>query len=156
MTTPTDILTVNGCPLPARLLYDVPHHIWYEPLDDGTVRLGMTAVAVALASARIFAFTPKRVGKALEKGRSAATIESSKWVGPARVAFDGLVVAINEALIARPGLMVTEPYGEGWMLIARPTSPDALAGLTAGADIAPAYLAWMRAENFPGCAPADP
>lgn len=148
------MVTVKGCPLPTGLLYDVPNHMWYEPLPDGLVRLGMTVVAVALANGRIFAFTPKRAGRALEKGRSGATIESSKWVGPARVAFDGVVVAVNDALIDRPSLMVADPYGAGWMMTARPAAADALDGLTPGAAVAAAYADWMRDANFPGCAAA--
>lgn len=150
----TGIVTVKGCPFPVGLLYDVPNHLWYEPLAGGLVRLGMTVVAVALANGRIFAFTPKRVGRALEKGRSGATIESSKWVGPARVAFDGVVVAVNDALIDRPSLMVADPYGAGWMMTARPATDDALAGLTPGAAVAGAYTDWMRDNNFPGCGTA--
>lgn len=145
------LVTVKGCPLPLGLLYDVPNHMWYEPLPGGLVRLGMTVVAVALANGRIFAFTPKRAGRALEKGRSGATIESSKWVGPARVAFDGVVVAVNDALIDRPSLMVADPYGAGWMMTARPAGDDALAALTPGTAVADAYADWMRANNFPGC-----
>ena len=117
---------VLGCSLPLGLFYDVPNHMWCAPETDGLVRMGMTAVAVAvavaLAQGRVFAFTPKRPGWAIEKGKSAATIESSKWVGPARAAFDGEVVTVNDGLIDRPSLMVADPYGAGWMLLARPAA----------------------------------
>lgn len=103
---------------------------------------------------RIFAFTPERVGRPIEAGRSGATIESSKWVGPARIAFDGVVTAVNDDLVARPCLMVGDPYGAGWMLVARPTQAGALAGLTPGTAVAPVYADWMRDANFPGCADA--
>lgn len=142
---------VLGCPLPLGLFYDVPNHMWYAPEADGLVRMGMTAVAVALAQGRVFAFTPKRAGRAIEKGKSAATIESSKWVGPARAAFDGEVVKVNDGLIDRPSLMVADPYGAGWMLLARPAAADALAGLLTGPAAHAAYADWMRDNNFPGC-----
>jgi len=148
-------VTVRGCVFPMRLLYDVEHHMWYAPLEGGLVRLGMTAVAPALADNRIYAFTPKRVGRELEAGRSCATIESSKWVGPARVAFDGVVEAVNEALIENPGWLVEDPYERGWMMIARPTRQDALVGLVTGEALAEAYEAWMDANDFPGCAPGE-
>ena len=86
---------VRGCDFPDHLLYDVPNLIWYEPLPDGTIRVGLTPVATAL-SGQMLGFTPKRAGKEFEKGRSFATIESGKWVGPARAAFDGTVVTFNE------------------------------------------------------------
>lgn len=143
--------TVLGCHIPPGLFYDVPNHMWYAPETDGLVRMGMTSVAVALAQGRVFAFTPKRAGRAIEKGKSAATIESSKWVGPARAAFDGEVVKVNDGLIDRPSLMVADPYGAGWMLLARPAAADALADLPTGPAAHAAYADWMRDNNFPGC-----
>lgn len=146
------VVTIKGCPFPSHLHYDVRHHMWYEPLDGGLIRCGMTAVAPALADRRIFAFTPKRVGRDFEKGHACATIESSKWIGPARIAFDGVVVAVNEPLIDNPQPLVDDMYGTGWMIVARASSAgDALAGLVTGDAIAPAYAAWMNAEDFPGC-----
>lgn len=147
-----DMVVVAGCRFPARLHYDVAHHMWYEPLDGGLVRVGITCVAVALADNRIFAFTPKRVGRDLEKGLSCATIESGKWVGPARIAFDGVVVETNQDLIDRPSQLVHDTYGAGWMLIARPSADVPLADLVTGGAIEAAYAAWMQANDFPGCA----
>lgn len=152
----SDVVVVRGCRFPTHLSYDVEHHMWYLPIGDGLVRLGMTAVGPALASNRIFAFVPKRVGRDIEAGRSCATIESSKWVGPARAAFDGIVTAVNVDLMERPGQMVADPYGAGWMLVARPAREDALAGLVAGRDVGAAYEAWMLANDFPGCEPIAP
>lgn len=148
--------SVSGCELPEHLLYDVDNHIWYEPLDGGLVRLGMTAIAMALADNRLFAFTPKRVGRDLEKKKSCAVVESGKWVGPARVAFAGVVREINEELIKRPMLAVADPYGKGWMLIAEPSEPSPLAGLLTGASMLQAYADWMRDNNFAGCPPLVP
>ena len=34
--------TVRGCAFPDHLRYDVLNHRWYEPLGDGTARIGMT------------------------------------------------------------------------------------------------------------------
>ena len=48
--------TVRGCNLPDELLYDVENNIWYRENADGTVTLGMTAVAAAMAG-QLVAFT---------------------------------------------------------------------------------------------------
>ncbi len=143
--------TVRGCEFPDNLHYDVPNHVWYAPLPDGRLRVGLTTVAVALSSARIFAVTPKRVGRPFEKGRSAATVESSKWVGPMRLAFDGTVAEVNEALLTRADLLVSDPYGAGWVMVVSTPDPDPMAGLITGEALAPAYEAWMAANDFPGC-----
>ena len=144
------MIVVRGCAFPEHLLYDVQNHVWYERLDDGSFRVGMTSVAVALAG-EILAFTPRRVGKPVEAGRSCATIESGKWVGPARIAFDGTVVAVNETMIERPSLANEDCYGQGWMLVARPSDEAPLAQLVSGNRLAEAYEAWMAAEDFAGC-----
>ena len=102
--------TVRGCQLPDELLYDVENNIWYRDNGDGTVTLGMTAVAAAMAG-QLVAFTAKRAGRAVQAGKSCATIESGKWVGPAKIAFDAEVVEVNDALTGTPKLANSDPYG---------------------------------------------
>jgi glycine cleavage system H protein len=153
MTAAPDDIVVRGCRFPRSLLYDVPHHMWYAPLPDGTVRLGMTAVGPAsLLDNQVYAFTPKRKGRPIEAGRSCGTIESGKWAGPVRAAFDGTVVDVNETLIEQPHLMVLDPYGAGWMLIVRPDDASVLTRLTPGDALAATYERWMDEHEFPGCA----
>ena len=41
--------TVRGCNLPDDLLYDVENHTWFTEVGDGTVRIGMTTIATAMA-----------------------------------------------------------------------------------------------------------
>lgn len=144
------MINVRGCAFPQHLLYDVANHVWYERQPDGAFRIGMTSVAIALAG-EILAFTPRRVGRPVEAGRACATVESGKWVGPARIVFDGTVEAVNEAMINRPHLANEDCYGVGWMLVARPDNEDQLAGLVSGNELAAAYEAWMEAEGFAGC-----
>jgi len=142
------MIVIRGWRLPSGLLYDVPNHCWYRVEPDGLVRVGMTEVAVALAG-EILAYTPKRAGLEFEAGRSCAVIESGKWVGPVRVAFAGTMVAVNEAMIAQPGLANADPYGAGWVALVRPADPAALAGLLSGNAMEAAYADWMAAEDFP-------
>ncbi|MEE9194499.1 MAG: glycine cleavage system protein H [Alphaproteobacteria bacterium] len=143
--------TVRGCDLPEDLLYDVENHIWFKELGDGTVRVGMTTVAAAMAG-RLVAVTPKKVGRSVKAGKSCATIESGKWVGPAKVAAAGEVVEINDSLVAKPDTANDDPYGEGWLIVLKPEDWDSVKPtLTPGADVAPAYEAKMAADGFDGC-----
>ena len=143
---------VRGCNLPDELLYDVENHIWYREMPDGNVRIGMTSVATAMAGP-VVAYTPKKAGRSVEAGKSCATIESGKWVGPAKSAAAGSVVATNEALTAKPSLANDDPYGEGWLVILKPDDwAAAKATLTPGAQVAPKYEAKMAADGFAGCA----
>ncbi len=134
---------------PEDRLYDIANQIWYAPLTDGTVRTGFTPIAMALAG-DVLVFNPKRIGKDFEPNKWFATIECGKWIGSARAAFDGVVVAHNETLIDKPELLNTDAFGEGWMLIVRPARDDWRAGLVGGAAIKPAFDAWLAAEEYKG------
>ncbi|MDL2340012.1 MAG: glycine cleavage system protein H, partial [Pseudomonadota bacterium] len=101
------------------MLYDVPNHTWFSELPDGRVKLGMTTVATALAG-DIVAFTPKKVGRSVEAGKSVATIESGKWVGPAKSAAAGKISEINEAVVDKPAMANADPYDTGWLVILEP------------------------------------
>jgi glycine cleavage system H protein len=143
--------SVRGCNLPDDLLYDVANHIWFKEQGDGTVKLGMTAVATAMAG-QLVAFTPKKAGRSVRAGKSCATLESGKWVGPAKSAAGGEVVAVNEDLVNDPGVANKDPYEAGWLVILKPEDWDSVVGsLVKGTDVTAPYEAQMDSEGFAGC-----
>ena len=145
-------MLVLGCDVPEDLRYDIENNIWYRENDDGSVTVGMSAVAAAMAG-QLVAFTPKRVGRTVKPGKSCATVESGKWVGPARLASGGEVVEVNEALAATPTIANDDPYGEGWMVRVQIEDWAAFkVTLTTGPAVGPAYEAKMAADEFEGCA----
>ena len=142
---------VRGCNMPENLLYDVENNIWFDEVDDGNVRVGMTAVAVAMAG-QLVAFTPKKVGRSVKPGKSCGTIESGKWVGPAKSAAGGDVIEVNDTLVSTPSLANNDPYGGGWLVIIKPDDWESVKPtLTPGADVAAPYEAKMDADGFAGC-----
>jgi glycine cleavage system H protein len=142
---------VRGCHLPDDLLYDVANHIWFKEIGDGTVKMGMTTVATAMAG-QLVAFTPKKVGREVQAGKSCATVESGKWVGPAKSAAGGEIAAVNEELVAKPSLANEDPYGAGWMIQLKPADwASVKATLVAGNQVAGPYEAKMAADGFAGC-----
>ena len=144
--------TARGCVFPDELFYDVPNNMWYREESEGTVVTGMTMVAVALAG-QLVAVTPKKAGRPVQAGKSCATIESGKWVGPAKIAFDGEVVAVNDSLVAEPKLANTDPYQSGWLMRIKPVAWDeAKKALIPGDQVAAPYEAKMAADGFAGCA----
>lgn len=143
--------TVRGCEMPDDLLYDVDNNIWYRENSDGTVTLGMTMVAAAMAG-QMVAFTAKKPGKTVNAGKSCATVESGKWVGPAKIAFDAEVLDVNEDLTANPKIANGDPYGAGWMVRVKPSDwSGARALLIPGSQVAGPYEAKMAADAFAGC-----
>lgn len=144
---------VRGCNLPDDVLYDVENNIWYRDNGDGTVTVGMTSVAAAMAG-QLVAFTPKKAGRPVQAGKSCATVESGKWVGPAKLAFDAEVTEVNDKVSADPKLANSDPYGAGWMVKVRPADwATAKAALVIGTAVAAPYEAKMAAANFAGCGP---
>ena len=142
---------VRGCQFPDELLYDVENHIWIQEVADGNLKLGMTSVAVAMAG-QLVAFTPKKVGRSVKAGKSCATIESGKWVGPAKSLAAGEIVEINEEMVETPNMANDDPYGRGWLVILKPEDWGSVKGaLTPGAEVAAPYDAKMAADGFDGC-----
>ena len=142
---------VNGCDLPDNLLYDVDNHIWFEEQPDGTVKLGMTTVATAMAG-QLVSFAPRKAGRRVDAGKSCATVESGKWVGPARSCAAGEVAKVNDDLVANPQLANQDPYLKGWFVILKPDDWAAVKPtLTPGAAVTSKYEAKMIADGFAGC-----
>jgi glycine cleavage system H protein len=139
--------TVANIDYPGHLYYDLANQIWYEPLEDGTIRAGFTPISMELLG-DVLAFSPKRIGRPFAAGKSIATIEGGKWVGAAEAAFAGTVVASNVELERRPKLLNQDAFGAGWMVIVRPDDDNWREGLVTGPDIGPAFEAWIEAEAY--------
>lgn len=143
--------SVKNCNLPDELYYNVDNNVWARKEADGTVTIGMTAYACALAG-EVVAMTPKKVGRSVDLNKSAATVESGKWVGPVKAPVGGEVVAVNEALAASPKTINADPYGTGWMVRLKPANWDSdAAALVTGAAVAAAFEKKMAADGFAGC-----
>tara|TARA_B100001029_G_scaffold78684_1_gene64464 strand:- start:1140 stop:1463 length:324 start_codon:yes stop_codon:yes gene_type:complete len=74
---------VNNCLLPDDLQYHVEFNVWLRDNGDGTFDMGMTDIAQTMAGSVIHC-RAKAVGKTVKKGKSIATVESGKWVGPVK------------------------------------------------------------------------
>ncbi len=143
--------SVRGCNIPEDLSYNVDNNVWARREADGTVTVGLTAYACSLAG-EIVAYTPKKAGKDIAKDKSCATVESGKWVGPVKTPVTGAVVAVNDAVAGKPGLINKDPYGEGWIVKMKPTDWDGESKtLKAGSDAIKAFEAKMDSEGFKGC-----
>lgn len=141
---------IRGCNLPEDVYYLVDKHVWAQPIDGGLLRVGMTSVAAKLSGGNLAAVTisKRKLGKEIEQGKSLATIESSKYVGPVPAPVTGTLVRGNDALEGNPNLAVSDPYGAGWIAEVQPANWEAdKAGLAYGADGVAKYQAFLEAEN---------
>ena len=138
---------VHNCDIPEGLFYMIDKHVWAR-VDGGLVTVGMTDVAQNLAKS-IIAVTPKRPGKTVARGRSIATVESAKWVGPVPAPVTGEIAEVNSALESSPGLINSDPYGDGWVARLRPADWDAEVGdLASGREGVEAYRRFLDAEGI--------
>ena len=143
--------SVRGCNLPDDLMYNVESNVWAKREADGNVTIGLTSYACSLAG-EIVSYTPKKIGKAIEKDKSCATVESGKWVGPVKAPVAGEVLVVNEVVASKPGTINKDPYVQGWVVKIKPSNWDAdAATLKTGAAAMAAFEAKMRADNFKGC-----
>jgi glycine cleavage system H protein len=142
--------TVRGCNLPEDLYYLLEKHVWANPIEGGLIRVGMTSVAGKLSGGKLAAVTikAKSIGQEVKQGKSLATVESSKFVGPVPAPVTGVLVRGNDKLVSDPNLAVSDPYGEGWIAEIRPSAWDAEKGsLATGAQGVAAYQAKLEAEG---------
>ncbi|MCL4562117.1 MAG: glycine cleavage system protein H [Chloroflexi bacterium] len=114
---------IRGCNLPDDLFYLVEKHVWAKPIGNGVIRVGMTSVAGKLSGGKLAAVTvkTKNLGTEVKQGKSLATIESSKFVGPVPTPVSGVLLRANEKLADNPNIVIADPYGEGWIAEIQPT-----------------------------------
>lgn len=121
--------------VPAGLLYTTKHE-WLQ-ITDGVATIGITAFAAQALGDVVFLQVPS-VGTALAAGEACGEIESTKSVSDLYCPADGEVAEINEAAVAQPELVSSDPFGVGWLfkltLQALPELLDAAAytALTSG------------------------
>jgi glycine cleavage system H protein len=110
-----------ACEIPEGLYYDVERDVWIRFEGDIAV-LGMTDIAQTRCG-KIAAISFKTVGKKVVEGKTLATIESAKWVGPFPAPFSCEIVETNEDGFAKDRLLANkEPYTNGWLVKVKPTN----------------------------------
>jgi glycine cleavage system H protein len=107
-----------GYTLPDELYYHPEDHLWLR-LEGDLARVGVDMVAQASATS-ISHVRLKPPGRPIPALRPFGTMEAGKYVGPLRLPVAGIVVEINEALLADAGQVNRDPYGEGWMVLLEP------------------------------------
>ena len=100
----------------------------YARAEGALVRIGISAFAVDQLGDIVFVELPE-VGASLSQGSSFGSVESVKAVEEVIAPISGTIEARNEAVLASPEELQNDPYGEGWLLLVRPSDPAQLEGL---------------------------
>ncbi|TXK85300.1 glycine cleavage system protein GcvH [Paenibacillus sp. N3.4] len=111
----------------ANLLYTKEHE-WVQKLSETKVRVGITHFAQDQLGDIVFVELPK-VGASITAEESIGSVESVKTVSDIFSPISGKVTAVNLSLETSPELVNSAPFGEGWIVEAEVSGPEALEGL---------------------------
>lgn len=87
-------------------------HEWLL-LDGDVATVGITTYAVEQLGDLVFVELPE-IGASFSKNDDAATVESVKAASEVYCPLDGEITAVNEAIVADPSLVNSDPQGAGW------------------------------------------
>jgi glycine cleavage system H protein len=129
----------------------VDFNVWIQKNEDGTLDLGMTDIAQSMAG-NIIHCRPKKVGKSVKAGKSVATVESGKWVGPVKTPFAGEIVAANREVENDATILNRSPYKQGWIVRIQPSNFDENSGdLVSGDDAISGFDSYMAEKEIGDC-----
>ncbi|MFQ6065434.1 MAG: glycine cleavage system protein H [Candidatus Bathyarchaeia archaeon] len=135
------MVKVEGYELKEELYYWPKGLTWAKVESDERVRVGFTDLAQSLAGKiRFIRIRPK--GTTVDQGKSLATLETAKWVGPVESPITGTIDEVNMMLRRKPTTVNEDPYGEGWLAIIKPANPKELEKLIHGEAI----FEWYKSE----------
>ena len=97
-------------------------HDWAR-IEGDRATLGITWYAQDSLGEVVFFDSPE-VGATIQKDSSYAEVESVKAVSDVIAPLSGEVVEVNDALQDSPEKVNEDPYGEGWLVKVRLTSPQ--------------------------------
>ena len=117
--------------VPEQLRY-TPTHEWCR-MDGQIVVIGVTDHGVAPVGNVIYVELPEAGDDVLHEvpfGEIEGTRDVKDLVSP----FDGVVEAVNSAVVLKPEVLMKEPYEEGWLIRLKPDSPASFENLLSAAD----------------------
>ncbi len=119
--------------IPDNLKYAKSHE-WVR-LEGGIATVGITDHAQQELTDIVFVELPA-LGRKLKAGEACGVVESVKTASDVYAPVSGEVVETNPAVVQKPELVNTDPYGAGWFYKLKLTQPSEVAGLLAAADYA--------------------
>ena len=101
--------------MPADLLYTEEHEYLKKAGEAGVYIIGVTDYAQGELGDVVFVELPS-VGDSFKRMDVFGTVEAVKAVSDLYCPVSGEIVAVNDALANDPGLVNSDPYGQGWMI----------------------------------------
>ena len=101
--------------IPNELLYTEEHEYVKRTDEADVVQVGITDYAQGELGDVVYVELPK-VGDSFGRSDVFGTLEAVKAVSELFSPLSGQIEAINPRLDKEPGLVNSDPYGEGWMV----------------------------------------
>ena len=101
---------------PTHLQYSAEHE--WVALDGDTARVGVTAYAADALGDIVYVDLPA-VGATVTAGETCGELESTKSVSDLYSPVTGEVVEVNKDVDGDPGLVNSDPFGRGWLLVVK-------------------------------------
>ncbi len=117
------LVRVQGFPLALDRLYQADTHMWVRLRAPGRATLGMDPLGIE-TSGTLAELSFLQVGAELTAGGPFGQLEAAKFVGPLVSPVSGTVLAVNDAVMADPGLAERDPFGGGWLIEAGLSDPE--------------------------------
>ncbi|MDJ0783723.1 MAG: glycine cleavage system protein H [Desulfosarcinaceae bacterium] len=92
-------------------------HSWVRLETDGEVRIGLDAFASQLFGTPDALDLPL-MGKPLQRDLPVIGLNRQRWRAELLAPVSGVVTAANTRVVETPDLLNSDPYGEGWLLLA--------------------------------------
>ena len=102
-----------------------------EWFDATSGKIGLTDFAQNQLSDIVFVEILVSVGDQVEVGTAIASVESVKAAAEVYAPVAGKVVAVNEALVAAPETLNSDPFGAAWMIQVEGADGSAMLDATA-------------------------
>jgi glycine cleavage system H protein len=115
--------------IPDKLKYTASHE-WIADNKDGTVTIGITALATEQLGDLVYVELPKP-GTKVERGATIAVVESTKAASDVYAPLSGEVIEANEDLSATPQKVNESPYEGGWLFKLKLSNPKEMGELLA-------------------------
>jgi glycine cleavage system H protein len=126
--------------VPENLRYTKDHE-WIR-LDGDAATVGITDHAQEELGDIVYVELPKP-GARLEQASSFGSVESVKAVSDIYAPVSGEVTGVNAALAESPEKVNDDPYGDGWLIQIKLSSPGQLDGLMTPAQ----YIEYIGSET---------
>lgn len=91
--------------------------------ENNYIRFGITDYAQKELKDIVGIELPEK-GRVVKKGEEIGAIDSVKASSPYYAPVSGEIVEVNTVLLEKPELMNMDPYGEGWILLIKPSDPS--------------------------------